>query len=294
MGEKWNVDLRFDTNDPASAEEVREQFAAHPFNEVFGVEDLAPTELESRVMGDVAAATQDVLAAYGMPPMDIPEERVHIITEEEFAEKVQGGEVRGKMSYGHIYVLRTDDRMRFVHDITHETAHATSYYQLAVRHRKSEEGKAVSRIGLRRGGLHVVKRMGEDNISFFGIDEAATELFARRIRERFLERSGDLDATERESLLSATVYLPQVRVLDACLDLAAEHYGSRAAAERALFRDYLEGTYDFLRTLERKQKGIVRVLFNMGTEPEDAIAAARALGWDDLVAELAASDEHQT
>jgi len=237
--------------------------------------------VEQSAIHESCIALDRLLKRLGLPSIDIPEDRIHVLTKREFREKVSG-RAEAKSSLGHVYVPRQTDPVEFSTFLTHELSHAASRYNLQVI---QKEDPRQLHVWERRMGLMFQPRGANDpkfEVFFGGLNEGVTEYCAKLLREDVATRQSGLDETERERLQRATEYRSWVHVVDEMLKLVAKEEGvSYADLREELLRDHFAGTYRFLRRLERCRKGAVKALRSLESDPESALTAARALGLDE-------------
>jgi hypothetical protein len=246
--------------------------------------DLEKNAFERQAIEECLLALGDLFAWVGVEPISISPERIHVLTDEEFETKVDAKAI-AKTEFGHVYLRRTSDDERFVHDLTHELGHLASFWALQLR-REGPDSRTY-RISLRRLGLlSNAGRPGGHGMRFHGLDEGVTETFAHDLRRRLVSRAGCLVERLRKRLLSHWSYWPHVRLVEKLIEVVAPAPEERGDARRRLFVDHLKGSYGFLKELQRKRPGSIRIVSRMGRYPVDAYAAARQLGFDDLADDL--------
>jgi hypothetical protein len=225
-----------------------------------------------------------------LPPVTIPAERIHVLEEPEFRERVSA-QAEAKTIFGHVYVPRKTDPVEFSAFLTHELAHAASRYELQVVQSADERHLKAWQ---RRMGLTFQPKPNSDpdfETLFNGFNEAVTEICATELRGSVAEHLTDLDDTQRAELTRRREYRPVVMVIEALMRLVADKEGCLYESIREdLLRDYFSGTFRFVKKLEKWKKGATRILRGMGSDPPDALKAAKLLGLADVHAEISASE----
>jgi len=242
--------------------------------------ELCKTREELRIISLCTRLMNKRLRSLGFPGARYPHDRIHLVDArimQDFDPKLAGF-----LKNGHIYTIRrADDELHMLmHNLTHELAHYISHSRAeatltrATRHSEFEVSFLTSRIG-----FGIASPRG---LRFSGLNEACTELFANELRRRILaspwcQKRWNLDAQR-----GAFSYYAQVRVVSALQFLLK----TRDRDTKMLYRDYINGSFDFVRAVNELIPGAGRILGAMGLETRDAIVAAEALGFPELAAEL--------
>lgn len=265
------------------------------------VVELEKTALEKRLIKEtLEAINKQLLSEVGVKNMNIPEERIHIVSPEEYKRRFQleYPDFAGIFSTGHVYIQRTGDTLDFINRLTHEMIHAASFESLKIRQIPvDKEQSKLAKIFNKTRVINYSDRMGfhfthvhpkdkKMTSGFVGLNEAFTEWLAHNIRMQ-LVKSGQLKDIitdkEGEILESRFTYGWQIMVLIKVLAFAKEPNakGGQLPIWEAV-GNYFQGDYSFLQRLEKKKKGATKTLFNMGITHEDAEKAAKELGFEDI------------
>lgn len=212
--------------------------------------------------------------------------RIHLVEKEEFRAKISA-DAEAKTVLGHVYITpRPDQPVDFARVVSHELAHAVSHYELEAT--VLSEEKRLKLRERRLGAMFRPQGVSGTHLYFNGLNEAATELFAVAVRKRI---SGWLpfDEVQTTELTSRVDYHPQVLLLTELIRRVASAEGTRPAdVRRMVFRDYLNGTAEFLRHVRNSvDRRAVKLLASMGSEPEEARRISDALGFSECSARIA-------
>ncbi|MFH2062552.1 MAG: hypothetical protein ABIJ46_00150 [bacterium] len=270
------------SDDPSQVERLWQRYWSYS-PELSDVVPLKPTAFEIQTIELLLTAAGQFVDSLGLvQSKHLSAERILVLDGDEFREKIDpaaGGMIRG----GWAYLIRGSNK-EFAHDASHEIAHLASFQRIRVT-RREDNGRELVHIAPERSGMSSRVRMnvaentsGADVPIFVGLNEAITELVARHLRfELIREAPNLLTADEADWLLETVTYGSQIRLAEHVLGLARD---DDAGIIPASLLDYFTGTSTLLRRLRERCPGSVRVLTGMGTEPEDAFAAARLLGLD--------------
>ena len=280
MPRPWNVDIRFAANTPAGAkEDLERRLAKNPYLARILEHEREPTELEKRVIFSAGIALTRLSERLGLPAVDVPPSRVHILSgsEPEFAERVDLPRRLAVSEFGHVYIPRSEDPVTFARHLTHEICHAGS--RLSIRLAQGASPRHVD-ISHRQMGF-AFRPEGIAEPYFNGLNEGVTELVAHRLRNAMAKEDLGLDRDQARVFARRVEYRPWVILVDALVRLVAdtEHAASKRIRDD-LLRDYFRGGHEFLRRLSKCRKGSVKLLRQAESSPADAIAVADALGLD--------------
>ncbi|MFA4954826.1 MAG: hypothetical protein WC641_05950 [Patescibacteria group bacterium] len=281
MKKPWNVEQRIKSSAPEDQRRALEvALDEDPYVAAPQVEELEKTEHERQGIECSKSGLARLLERLRLPSIEIPDSRIHVVTDQELSLKI-GGELEGKMLFGHIYLARRDP-LQFYRNLTHELSHAGSYYGLGVI-------QGIDPRRLRMWQTHLglsfqPKPQSErgSEVYFNGLNEGATELCARFLRKHLVKEMPGLEDEQKSDLKSFVHYRPCVILVDRLIRLVAEEEQLfRETVLRELLRDYFSGTQLFLKKVETHKKGSVKILRSMDSTPDDALRAAEALGFDD-------------
>jgi predicted metal-binding transcription factor (methanogenesis marker protein 9) len=267
-------------------EEIRKEFQEKPTPEVYDVRDLKRTDREQEIIDRSIASTEQAIADLGISCPTIHQDNIHILSPKEFHTKVELDK-GGKTAYGHIYLVRKPDQSLFIHELTHELSHLVSFYAFRVKHEYNEESEQTTNIyGMRKGGFAFIPKPEQKDAHFEGLDEAATEMFAQHIRQKFIESNPTLNSDTKEFLQNKIVYWPHVMVIDKVISSITDSEEEYNKTKNDLFREKITGESTVLKKISQHNKEWVKILYEMGSSDEDAKHAAEQLGFFDLVQEI--------
>ncbi len=282
--DRWFDELRVSVGDRRRSRRLRRELLAG-LPEVFGVIDLEKNGFERRVIAAAAAAINGCLADLGLAPRIFPEDRVHVLAPDEYADKI-GGDTAGLTHCGHVYVQRTGDADAFIHHVTHELAHLASFLSVMVTLRLDEATGAFGPKGFtKKGGLCRCSVKCPEAYRFRGLNEAVTELFAHDARKRFVAAFGGLDERQKAGLLELRFYGGPILLTVKLLKIVAGD-GDWRQARDLLYRDYLFGSDRFLRSVRAVKPEAPALLRSMDSAFSSAVKVARRLGFDDIADHL--------
>lgn len=242
-------------------------------------EDLREEEKSEQEIENIEIA----LAAYkkfsvesGLKVRDFKLANIHIINSknyEEYLEKYKrntpGREIGGHYHWGQVYLRRKEpfNKLDFLTRLTHELAHASSYNALLAENSESEKKGSII---FKRSGFNTdTKKLGE---VFRGYNEGTTELFATHVRHEIIE----LSEAEQKKILKDRSYDSQLKLISQLVArVSFVKKISLASALKLLYTDYLNGTFNFLREIEKMDKGGAKKLMEMGITREDGVEAAK-------------------
>lgn len=288
----WNAKLRFDTTAPQEvAARAKDHVLANIYPERPHVDECAPNTLERRAITVIGSVLRDLLHDLHLNDIPLPPERIHIVSERTLA-RLGHAEAAGVVLDGHVYILRTANRGKFYHSLTHEAAHATASCRLWVEQSSGDEYRL--QFIQDRGGLTFLQRTAKNNPyyrrSLDGLNEGVTELIGHALRQRLIMRSGlGLTLKEATDLSHSVSYWRWVILVDALIRVVAnEAKESFAQVRDEVFRDYFVGRQRFLKRLELCKKGAVKTLLPLDSSDDAALKAAHALGMVELTARMKA------
>lgn len=275
MPKRWNVDVRLTSTGltKLGSPDLKPKPGANPYLEA-NVENLEPTESEREAMTAAVDELSKLVQRLGLPDIRVPLERIHVISKEEFQNRISE-HAFGKTTFGHVYIPRFEDQVEFCQILTHELAHAGSYYGVRAIMHHDERRLQVRE---RRAGITAQPKPGADAAIYFnGLNEGITELVAAIFRNKLSKKLVELDDDEREALAKTREYPHWVILVEALLRLAAQESEQPIKSVREeLLQDYFSGTFKFLKRLERCKPGVVRALRTAGSSPADALKTAEA------------------
>lgn len=245
--------------------------------------ELRKTGTEMQIISVCTRVTNERLRALGLSPARYPHERIHVLD----PDVVHGLDpaLNGFVWNGHIHVVRRaeNELSSFAHTLTHEIAHCISYSRATAHISRRPPGRNPEvEYGLIRTGLQTWSH----GMRFAGLNEACTEMFARGLRGRILKSPHYQAHWNLEGFQRSFSYYAHVRLGNKLMFFLEEN----GRDPKSLFRDYLTGSFDFVRTVNALIPGAGSILSAMGKKPNDAIVATRALGFTALADELTANE----
>ena len=274
--------------DEETAMRVRNTMMRCSLPATYRLPELEKTSDELQMIHDAFGAMQAVLADVGLPPRFVTPERVHVLGDDAF-KKGFGEKVIGKTSYGHVYLMRNSlQPMSFMHVLTHELAHAAGDKAIEITVPKDDCDLEYMRLW--RVGLAVAPSFSRKMFCFHGLNEAVTEIIAKRARQHLVARACASGTGIARAFLAEGSYREQVALVRRIIDDVAATSGTPPSRLTDLLcGDYFSGTNRFLHLLSRKRRGAVKLLYAMGAASPDVIPVAIALGYDDFARSVAAA-----
>lgn len=138
MKQPWNVEVRIavptrpNKSEAIELKKIKTAFNEDPYPQRHLEHELKPTGFETATIKSANAALGHLLARLHLPQIEVPSERIHVLTREEFFEKMvavgeqKDGTTEAKMIHGHIYIPRNENPIEFCRFLTHELCHAAS------------------------------------------------------------------------------------------------------------------------------------------------------------------------
>lgn len=280
MKESWNFDLEVSSEvSPIERENLATHFSDRKNLQLQLEHELEPTESEKRIIDESRGALDDLVQRLDLPPVHLPDDHVHLVTEEEFRRLVSE-QAESKVVFGHVYLRRSENPVEFCRLATHELCHVASRTQLRIVQHADEE---QIRVWTRQLGFSFQPKKGA-TFDFNGINEGTTELCAIGLRRYIEEHSTVLDDEQRRVLSSVIEYRPWVVVVDYLVRLVAqEDQLSRPQVRNQLFRDYFSGEFNFIKRVDQYKKGASKALRLAECTKADAIRVAEELGLTDAL-----------
>lgn len=286
MSEKWNYKLYLTGSESPEKEAVRKSFQEESTAEIYNVRDLKRTKVEKQAIDTALTSTEQAIVDLGLTCPAINQESIHIVTAKEFETKVDP-ESRGLTSFGNIYIIRDSNYPRFIHDLTHELSHLVSFYALNVKHSYDEENKkGQNEVGLRKSGFSFIPKAGQSDPHFNGLDEAVTEMFAQKIREKYIQSRPELKDETKEFLVKKIVYWSHIMVIDQVISAITSNDEEYKQMEQDFFRDKITGESKVLKKISLYNKEWIKILYTMGSSDEDARNAAMQMGFTELAKKI--------
>ncbi|PLX26534.1 hypothetical protein C0583_06955 [Candidatus Parcubacteria bacterium] len=262
---KWNYKPKFIGD---FDQDTMERFKVAQMQELFNVRTIQRTAFLNDILDKVIYFANEVLDDLLFPRIDISKEQFCLLTKKEFDEKVAMRDSdAGKCHTGFVYVMVNKDIVRFIHDLTHEISHLVSFYCLIIK-KLSPCKQSVSN----QQGYTINCRNGRHY--FGGLDEATTELFARRIRKKIVDQTDLLSFEEWNKLCSFFVYIRNVSLLITLLTT----YIESDISDKLLFKSYIDGSSDFLKAVERVLPGANKHLMTLEGDTMDVGVIAYRMG----------------
>ncbi len=254
-----------------------------PFPEDLRKRELVPTAEEIRTMTHCDEALIDVVRSLDLgAPDPFPIERVHFLPPTDPVwETVSEPDlnINGFNIHGHVG-LKREPVAELAFKACHELGHAHSRHSFSVRETSREE-KTVSYRQRHEGMQFIPDRETNARVSrFWGFNEGTVEQLARAVRTQLVKRHGSDFSEEEKRLLTEGFAYPfhlQI-VLGTIVELRKHDDLSLKESWRMLVNDLLEGTYEFIKKLDRAHPGAAKILAAMGPKDDDALNAAIAMG----------------
>ena len=264
------------TDDGSKSEKMAQKMAGYFSdvykNEVYGVVDLEKNQSEIEAIKMAQEGLNEFFNDLKLRGMQFDLSEIHILSEQEFDEKINLIDQKksgGKYSFGHIYCIR-DEFINFLHKLVHELAHTFSFYYLSVDSSLDE-----THINMRQSGLSYSKN--NDNHLFNGLNEAVTELITTEVLKKIV-KNNNFKSKEKDELINTIDYYPQVLVLKELVDeISGEDDDFKEELMKKIYRGSYNGDYAFLKEFEKRHKGSIKILREMGTEDEHALEAVKKL-----------------
>jgi hypothetical protein len=269
MGEKKWIDKIYsqDSTD-ASVEEFKnfalrtESFLKSNFSE------LEKSPIETKLLEkiqELLAQSLGELSGHELKQIDL--NKVHIVDPNGATGWMGLEDSLGTYSFGHVYIPRNESVEKFTNVASHELSHASSFAALDpfVANDDVQLGKY-----LRSGYFSVKNKDNNYEVSFRGFNEAVTEFISMRIRTIMADDvSINEKLKDREILLGYYGYSPQVWILEKIFNgLMRKLSLDPVEINQTLVSDYVNGTYNFLRLVEKFKKGGAKALMNMTEDGE--------------------------
>lgn len=272
---KKNVEIRINNSSEADNTSGKTQEIAKEFldanmykNESFNVHELEKNNEELEAIEMIQLGFNDFLEEYDLPKIDFNIENIHILSPEEYNEKFSDND--GSFAFGHVYCKR-GDKQYLLKTLVHELVHKTSFYRVDIEITDDNLYLDSKKSGL---GINNNKKI------FAGLNEAITERIASDILERIAEQN-DYSEEEKENLLDRVSYFPQIVLL---MELISKISKEDEVDGDELFKSIVQGAYygnhAFLKHFEKNQKGLTKILAEMGTEKADAVSVAKKIGFE--------------
>ncbi len=206
----------------------------------------------------VLGARKAVLAAcssMGIERKVIPTNRIHLVDAEEWP----WPKLAGREFLSHVFLRR--ERSDLLHDALHEFSHGVSYRSIVAITRVIEEQR-FPLVFENRSGLVITQcRNGIMSRTFQSLNEAVTDLLANRAAHiLYREKICGIETDTASEAIIAYGYPYPILAAIACCHFLANDFGGFDQALRRLLTDYLSGSNDFLRALNRSGNKFVRFL----------------------------------
>ena len=239
--------------------------------------ELEKTRSEKEICKDIFVAIKKVLNRLRLKDfadsIDFNLENIQIFSKEVYYSYFPEHS-RGTNNWGEAHLIRSDNVVEFISDATHELSHCASFREVDVVglyvENEGEEEFLQKRIGFEEIGK-------EGQRKFFGLMEAATEIFALHVRSEFLKFNKVLSTKERSMLLDERAYSWAIDVVEGVLNTVSEDENHFIDLLDELLKGHITGSYAFLEKIEKKIPGVTEVLAEMGVSPENALVAAEKL-----------------
>ena len=285
MNERWNKDKKIIDPHELVGEEVKDKVLAIEPSIEWTYKEEEKTEKDKEIISELNVAASEVFLKLGLEKVVVPTENIHILDREEFFRLAKflgtSDTLEGFYYWDQVFVYRGKPEDQFINDLSHEFAHAVSYYSIRnfVKPR-DEQGKILVATRNKRLGYGLNQ---PESLGFRGFNEGMTEHLARAIRHEVDEKILPAVADRKKFILSGA-YWPQIALLDRVFKMIDEQ--DVTIGYKEFLQGLITGEMSMFKKLEKKKKGIVKVLAGMGGEPADALLAAKQLGFEDVVEEI--------
>jgi len=254
---KWNYAIEFEGD---VDNKTRKLFQTPQINNIFDVKSLRHNSFEKRAIQDTIKATNRVLKRLSFPRIYISSNQFIILDRKEYETRVADNEFNGgKFSYGFVYLIRNKNKIKFLHDLTHEISHFVSFYGLSVT-----EIEDLRKMNLAKSGYSEKK---DEPYLFDGLNEAATELFSLQIKEilgDFYQLPKNITSQYPEQVIIVEKLISSVKNKDLLMKL--------------LFKSYIDGSEDFLDLMESEIPGSREHLKMLQADEKSPYTIARLMG----------------
>lgn len=270
--EKWNYSPNFIGD---VSEETKKDFLVAQVMNMHDVSSLDWTSFEEKIIRAVIKAGNNLLKVNGFKQIKIFDRQIIVLDDEVYKEKVKMSENEGgNCSFGYVFVRRNKDRGHFIIDIAHEISHLFSFYSLSVKEEKKERF-----INSNKLGFSLLDREREEKFLYFGLNEAATDLWSKAIL-REVERMGIfsnlLSEEEKTVTFYGFAYGLHVHLIEEIFLNRDEKF------VWPFLKSYFDGSDDFLNLIKKDMPEVLPIIKNMDNTVESVIQAAYEIGGDKL------------
>lgn len=284
MSERWNKDIKvIDPHELLSDEATARAMKIEPQNK-FEYHELQKTKEEAVSIEMVNGAANQVLDILELENITVPPESIHVLDKEEFynLEQVRYRDVHAFYVFGDVFLRRVDTKEKFIEDLSHEFAHAISYYMVRNFVRPpTEQGIKIIKRAKRLGySVHLKADQG----AFVGVNEGMAELFSQAIRHEISDQLLLEDEEQKKKFTAVQAYYPQIVVLGWLFNIIGN--GDGEAGWRECLKGLVTGDMSMFKKIEKWKRGSVKILSEMGSTIDDALDTARKLGLDEVVEEI--------
>lgn len=290
MGEKWNLDLKFDKdiiipkNGPSKEMVAYMKKGASRDTSVKPTGEVEKNEHEKLIIHQLNEAIANLLDFYDLPPLTISLDSVHIIEPEIFTQEGPAFEHKLKAfaHNGNIFLPRNADENEFLRQLTHEAMHTIAYAQY-----ERKLTQTTKEFNVKKLGFNIFK---PDKIFGKGFDEGITEFMASGLRTAYAEVA-DLKPEQAEELNEFTDYTPQLLVVLNIFKILTTQGLSPEEINTLFFQTFITGDKKVHKRLSYKFIDIgikdgLKILMAMGPKPKDALITAKQLGFQDVAKEI--------
>ena len=279
--EKWFDRLSFNDGDEAFRAHWRKSFS-QGLPPTFDCPEKPKSYSDIGVWCLGLEALNRVLAKLDLPGVSAASSRMHILEDEVFTACL-GSDLLGRCDCGHVFLRDRLDRIGQMAVLAHELVHLAARFD--IRLAPTEKGARIE--GVRNGYMRSSRGRRETPL-FLGLNEAATEMIACRVRRQLLEVVV-CDGPQRDVMTEMRAYAAQILVVVETAKRVGELAGIGAKDAGLLFcRGYFTGSDAFLRLVRLHDPAAYAALRDMGKNPADARLAAERLGYETVLARLAA------
>ncbi len=151
--------------------EAKQKFLKH---------EIKKTPDQKAVISFINQKMPEFLRRYGAEPLNISEDKVHILSPDQFRGSIGGVYLPGDQT---IYIRDVKDcpLLGFAKRLAHEFLHFNSFQSIQFR-------KKAKEIKIRRWGFKIIQQGSADFAYFRDVDEAITEELSKRFNNEFLKQ----------------------------------------------------------------------------------------------------------
>lgn len=236
--------------------------------------DIKKTEFERQAIRAAVQALNVVLVDLKFSPVVVSEQRFYFLDADVY-QKLWPDNTCGTFSAGYVYIKRNPNPVILVATLAHELAHLVSYSVARIEHTAED---ICLLINFYRVGFDFWPPK-KNNLSYFsGFNEAITEMFALEI-SRVLVKNTILLNKSQGAVLTDDIfaYHSLVELVEKLISLVGDDSSDEWNLRRELFQNLITGQYTFLKKLEKRKRGAVKICRLMGITPNEALRSRKEL-----------------